>query len=448
MKSFSSLSRQNLKTKSKKSADSIKKNNIFCKELNGIFDIFCRKVKNAKLKLQIYQNQFLINFLRKCQKKLEREAICKFEEGYVEITFDCHLKGHLFGNYLNNLAIGDTILKTSFLDKGCEKGIRKLNWIRRGNFRECLRSLFELWEVSASEIVKKNIRHTLSCESYKTIECEESECDEASCIFYHSEMDRRRNPYSVPYGSGTCKFICSGETCIFGDECRFAHNDYEFMFHPSEIYFKLCDDNKTRKQCFSVNPLCARAHRDIRIFMMGASMPFLDNVRKSKCEPLLFGTPSKFLKRIGHLVVLPFTLIIVSQVDVLLSIRKERKALINFFARCQMTFSPQHKVKFDHDVPCTPFALNALPKWLDTGSNPSQVYPFLSAEVAKSVVEGNKKKLENTPWLRKETFYSSDSSECSDSSELTSSHTEDDRRSNRRGEANLLYLACRFYTSF
>ncbi|RXG57337.1 hypothetical protein Avbf_16872, partial [Armadillidium vulgare] len=60
------------------------------------------------------------------------------------------------------------------------------------------------------------------------------------------------------------------------------------------------------------------------------------------CEPLLFGTPSKFLKRIGHLVVLPFTLIIVSQVDVLLYIRKERKALINFFARCQMTFSPPY----------------------------------------------------------------------------------------------------------
>ncbi|KAB7501294.1 hypothetical protein Anas_13159, partial [Armadillidium nasatum] len=44
------------------------------------------------------------------------------------------------------------------------------------------------------------------------------------------------------------------------------------------------------------------------------------------CEPLLFGTPSKFLKRIGHLVLLPFTLIIVSQVDVLLSIRRGEKS--------------------------------------------------------------------------------------------------------------------------
>ncbi|RXG54351.1 hypothetical protein Avbf_13642, partial [Armadillidium vulgare] len=343
-------------------------------------------------------------------------------------------------------------------------------------------------------------------------------------------MDRRRNPYSVPYGSTACKYISTVGTCNLGDKCLFAHNDYECMFHPFEIYFKLCKDRQTRKQCFSSKQLCPHAHldspetfftkywidsllfgtplavdflvgaiskfnlvnpayKDTRIFVMGASISFLNNVRKAvkqicrihalkhdfvgerdvvfECEPLLFGTPSNFLKRIGHLVLLPFTLIIVSQVDVLLSIRKERKALINFFARCQMPFSPpyvqtlfvadeydadmqvkikhylsknvkviknpEHKVKFNHDVPCTPFALNALPKWLDTGSNPSQVYPFLSAEVAESVVEGNKKKLANSPWFRREEFYSSNSSEFSDSSELTSSDTEDDRRSNRRG---------------
>ncbi|KAB7497781.1 hypothetical protein Anas_03253, partial [Armadillidium nasatum] len=60
------------------------------------------------------------------------------------------------------------------------------------------------------------------------------------------------------------------------------------------------------------------------------------------CEPLLFGTPSNFLKRIDHLVLHRFTLIIVSQVDVLLSIKEERKALINFFARCQMPHEPPY----------------------------------------------------------------------------------------------------------
>ncbi|KAB7497787.1 Zinc finger CCCH domain-containing protein 50, partial [Armadillidium nasatum] len=128
------------------------------------------------------------------------------------------LKGHLFANYVNNLAIGDTILKTSFLHKA------------------------------------------LSCESYKTIECEKPECDEASCIFYHSEMDRRRNPYTVPYRSMACKFISNVGACKIGDKCQFAHNDYECMFHPFEIYFKLCKSRKTRKQCFSTNPLCPHAH--------------------------------------------------------------------------------------------------------------------------------------------------------------------------------------------
>ncbi|RXG68845.1 Zinc finger CCCH domain-containing protein 33 [Armadillidium vulgare] len=512
--------------KSKKSADSIKKEDY---TTAGCSKEKFYEPEKCEIKITNLSESVPNQFYEEMSKKATKKAVCRFEEDYVEITFDSHLKGHLFANYLNNIAIGDTILKTSFLHKDCKKGIHRLDKNSRRNFRESLRPQFEFWEFSASEIAKKNIRHTLSCESYKTIECEESECDEASCIFYHSEMDRRRNPYSVPYGSMACKYISKVGTCNKGDECRFSHNDYECMFHPFEIYFKLCKDRKTRKQCFSNNPLCPYAHfespetfftrywndlvlfgtplavdflvgaiskfnlinpayKDTRIFMMGASVTFLHNVRKAvnkicrihtlkhdfvgerdvvfECEPLLFGTPSKFLKRIGHLVVLPFTLIIVSQVDVLLSIRKERKALINFFARCQMPFSPpyvqtlfvadeydadmqvkikhylsknvkvitnpEHKVKFDHDVPCTPFALNALPKWLDTGSNPSQVYPFLSAEVAESMVENNKKKLANTPWFRRETFYSSDSSEFSDSSELTSSDTEDDRRSNRR----------------
>ncbi|RXG72876.1 Zinc finger CCCH domain-containing protein 50 [Armadillidium vulgare] len=264
-------------------------------------------------------------FFEEMSKEVGKEAICKFEEGYVDITFDCHLKGHLFANYLNNIAIGDTVLKTSFLHKDCKKGIPKLDETRRRNFRDSLRPLFESWEFSALETVKKNIRHTLNCESYKTIKCEKSECNDFSCIFYHSEMDRRRNPYSVPYGTVVCKYISTVGTCTNGDKCQFAHNYFESLFHPFEIYFKLCEDLedcKTRKQCFSVNPLCARAHRDspetfftefwsdsllfgtplaveflvgaiskfnlfnsaykdTRIFMMGASMPFLDNVRKA-----------------------------------------------------------------------------------------------------------------------------------------------------------------------
>ncbi|KAB7503579.1 Zinc finger CCCH domain-containing protein 33 [Armadillidium nasatum] len=251
---------------------------------------------------------------------------------------------------------------------------------------------------------------TLSCESYKTIECEKPECDEASCIFYHSEMDRRRNPYTVPYGSMACKFISNVGACKIGDKCQFAHNDYECMFHPFEIYFKLCKSRKTRKQCFSTNPLCPHAHldspetfftkywndsllfgtplaveflvgaiskfnlvnpayKDTRIFMMGASISFLHNVRKA-------------INRIGRIHTLKHdfvgerdlvfayvqTLFVADEYDA------DMQAKINhyFSKNVKLITDPDHKVKFDHDVPCTPFALNALPKWLDTGSNPSQ----------------------------------------------------------------------------
>ncbi|RXG68847.1 hypothetical protein Avbf_02560 [Armadillidium vulgare] len=358
-------------------------------------------------------------------KKVGKEAICKFKEGYVEITFDSHLKGHLYADYLNNLAIGDTILKTTFLDKDCNKGIPKLDETRRMNFRERVKPLFELWEFSASEIVKKNIRHNLR--RANSLPVTEAVVSEASVSLHTMIMS-------------LCfillRFISSCVTIIKQENN--ASQSILFVHEPIETPQKLFSPNSGMTLCFLGTPLAVEflagaiskfnqfssANKDTRIFMMGASMPFLHNVRKAVNQ--ICGIHSLNNDFVGERD-LPFayvqTLFVADEYDA----DMQAKIKYYFSKNVKVIRNPEHKVKFDPDVPCTPFALKALPKWLDAGSNPSQVYPFLSAEVAESIVKGNKKKFANMPCLRREKFYSSDSSEFSNSLD------DDDRRSNRKG---------------
>ncbi|KAB7497780.1 hypothetical protein Anas_03252 [Armadillidium nasatum] len=249
--------------KSKKSANSIKKEEHTTAGCSK--DKFWEREK-CKIKITNLSESIPNKFFEEMSKNVGKEAICKFEEGYVEITFDCHLNGHLFANYVNNLAIGDTILKTTFLHKDCKKGIPKLDETRKEEFRRQFTTSLCVVEIFSFR------NCTLSCESYKTIECEKPECDEASCIFYHSEMDRRRNPYTVPYRSVTCKSISdSPETFFTKFWC-----DTLLFGTPLAVEFLAGAITKFN--------LYNSAYKDTRIFMMGASMPFLDNVRKAVNE--------------------------------------------------------------------------------------------------------------------------------------------------------------------
>ncbi|RXG58088.1 hypothetical protein Avbf_13149, partial [Armadillidium vulgare] len=223
-------------------------------------------------------------------------------------------------------------------------------------------------------------------------------------------MDRRRNPYSVPYGSVTCQLISNSPETFFTE----FWSDSLLFGTPLAVEFLTGAISKFN--------LLNSAHKDSRIFMMGASMPFLHNVWKAVNQICgIHALKHDFVGERDMVFAYVQTLFVADEYDA----DMQTKIKYYFSKNVKVITNPEHKVKFDHDVPCTPFALNALPKWLDTGSNPSQVYPFLSAEVAEFMIESNKKNLANTPGFRKEPFYSSDSSESS------SSDTEDDGGSNR-----------------
>ena len=112
--------------------------------------------------------------------------------------------------------------------------------------------------------------------SFKTIRCKNEECSDkflmqdgnensqiryTTCTFYHSSMDKRRNPCSKnnePILFYNSKFIC--KDCIDRDDhdigCFYCKNYFEFYYHPDNYKSKICPYN----QCTSI--FCPFYHCD------------------------------------------------------------------------------------------------------------------------------------------------------------------------------------------
>ena len=94
---------------------------------------------------------------------------------------------------------------------------------------------------------------------HKTEQCSiRGQHDHVSCPNWHSRKERRRNLSDHQYHSDLCNSFdawsgMAGE-CPDGDQCRYAHNRSEQMFHPEKYRTMMCK----RKGCR--RPFCAFAH--------------------------------------------------------------------------------------------------------------------------------------------------------------------------------------------
>ena len=82
--------------------------------------------------------------------------------------------------------------------------------------------------------------------TFKTKQCTNAMCFAnlakygPSCPFWHTDADRRRNPFVVSYAPIACEFIQSNgskvknthNTCVNGEACGFTHNHFEALYHP------------------------------------------------------------------------------------------------------------------------------------------------------------------------------------------------------------------------
>ena len=71
----------------------------------------------------------------------------------------------------------------------------------------------------------------------KVHRCKDSSTHDISkCMYWHTDKDRRRNPFEMCYASLDCPYLENNEECPDGpDSCKYVHSKLEKMFHP-EVY--------------------------------------------------------------------------------------------------------------------------------------------------------------------------------------------------------------------
>jgi hypothetical protein len=98
--------------------------------------------------------------------------------------------------------------------------------------------------------------------TYKTVKCGKKVCNDPACLFFHTNIERRRNQNEFFYSSVPCMFtfidrnFTSPEYCPLKDKCNLAHTKNEVYYHVDVFLSKPCKSSP----CYS--PFCAFSHKE------------------------------------------------------------------------------------------------------------------------------------------------------------------------------------------
>lgn len=103
--------------------------------------------------------------------------------------------------------------------------------------------------------------------NYKTVACRvTTPHDKKMCQNWHSKLDRRRDPFVHNYTGAECAYQTDLQDCRNGDNCRFAHNMLERMYHPETYKITMCSKALSGAVC-ERSIFCSFAHspKDLRL---------------------------------------------------------------------------------------------------------------------------------------------------------------------------------------
>jgi hypothetical protein len=103
--------------------------------------------------------------------------------------------------------------------------------------------------------------------TYKAFKCKDTTLhDKRTCPNWHTQSDRRRNPFEYNYSCFDCPNISANGECKDGDNCPHSHTMLEKMFHPELYKISMCQRTLRGDKC-DRDALCAFAHNeaDLRI---------------------------------------------------------------------------------------------------------------------------------------------------------------------------------------
>ena len=118
--------------------------------------------------------------------------------------------------------------------------------------------------------------------TYKMYECplgKICKLDKKLCLNYHNDQDRRRNPHF--YECKLCPNLYDNNKripnakCKDGDDCNFAHNLYEYFYHPNKFRTIKCKQEKNGKYC-KERLICPYYHKSDEICETKDGIIFVD----------------------------------------------------------------------------------------------------------------------------------------------------------------------------
>lgn len=130
---------------------------------------------------------------------------------------------------------------------------------------ECIKTLTlcNRQSVLLSKTPKRGLIKHLNLLTFKIYQCKDAQCkNQKNCPYFHSSLDRRRSLVHMKYISDLCK---QKEHCPQGDNCKFSHNHFESLYHPTKYKRRFCISYPGSVESCPYGNFCSYAHSEEEI---------------------------------------------------------------------------------------------------------------------------------------------------------------------------------------
>ncbi len=111
-----------------------------------------------------------------------------------------------------------------------------------------------------------SIREQLDLDFFKVEPCpQSSQHNYRMCIYFHNQMDRRRDPRRYNYTPEFCQGMSVLGVCSLGDNCTYSHSKAEQAYHLEKYRRKFCSYYPENLQECPYQKFCSYAHSEEEI---------------------------------------------------------------------------------------------------------------------------------------------------------------------------------------
>lgn len=112
------------------------------------------------------------------------------------------------------------------------------------------------------------LNEQLDLDTFKVDPCpQQTQHNYRRCMYYHNDLDRRRDPQEHTYTPEFCQDMALKSQCSLGDRCSQSHSKAEQAYHVDKYRKKFCSFFPARLNECPYHRFCSYAHSEDEIHM-------------------------------------------------------------------------------------------------------------------------------------------------------------------------------------